>query len=1257
MHQRTDSAIGLIEENHSIHQAKEHPFDARADQPAEVTTDIQNGSEPDKSQLSQTQSDLNAKVSVSPSPLLSHVKGVEWPEEVPPIWELFVDSIAKHPDALAIASINQHGELYGLKNSPLDHESYQLQPYVRWSYAEFAKGVKRTIIALRKLGAGEHFPIFTFVNNVVEYPLIFWAAVTLGCTIIPINPRNVLNKEEVTHILTRAISTSPANEAIVFVQNEDLARQILELGVLYKTHVVALDSQPGSTYLSFGNFILSEDGREDTTFSAYRESAKHWGLTLFTSGTTALPKGVVLDAFRLDRWMVRRRNTIPLIPGDSVLLNLPNNHAFYYLNILTYPCCGGAMVLSGSSFSPQTFPDIMDRERCTHLPMPPALIHAVVQVALARGVRFETLKCITTGGSKLSVDFVRDCFDVLGTRGVEVMYGSTETGLAVTTSIISHVSQIVREDDASVGWVDLGAEIKICAPGETTPLPRNTEGEVHYGSLVRADGYAGEELPENFYTDENGQKWFATGDAATMNDEGMIFIVGRIKDLIIRGATNISPAAIEFVLDQNPETKFFNIQIVGKLDPIAGDVPVAVSQKSISSQDIENVQSTVLKHMGPVFLPEEVITLKDLGLDDFPRTILGKIQKGKLTKIVGQFFQNRDTPQTNDEVEIDQLTSKVQKVWTRTIGHEVDTRAKMSDFADSITIMRVRDRFAKDLGAKLTLAEILSTQTVGEQIKMIREYSDKTKPRKIVTEGPEVLTSRDLIHLAGMPEWFASTKAYISHKISKAGLAWEDIQAITPASDFTQILNQADIMNYGWSWKFALLAKSGISKNALRKGIEVMLTNNPILSSFFLSEREAFGSDIALHVLPKTNQKLFNAVFRDCGSITTKEEFAKLVFRPYEYEMAILPGPLVYFLLFDIEETGQSGTIMVSHHAVTDASYIQLVFDDLDKALGGATSLDEHISYKTWADSYFALRTTPEAQNAVRWHINRLRDLSYKKDSVFPQLPRPHHFTTNHVHIQDVGDNGFHTSFHAQGMTNLRRRYPSLSAPTIIKAAWSLMNIHRNNTSVAIFSNLQADRRRFPFVPKALEALSPAHSFEASNVAGLTLQDVVNIIPLHSEEKIIDFLHRVTADQEELNEYAAAPMKMLLQELGPINSEIMLDILRSQIFNWTPGLSAMQTHNANENFEPLSMFIRPGLRLVINVDVGGNNNETVFFQIKSPLYDLDGLQGLASDFEDFVHFICNETNWDRRSGDFRNALRAPLESKVQQNGKLEQHVF
>lgn len=1177
--------------------------------------------------------------SIPPPAILSYAKGRDWPTEIPATWELLVASVSNYPDNVAVASIQQRGEYYDLANTVSDHAAYKANPYVRWSYAEFAKGLVRSIDALQQLGTVEGSAIFTFLESGVEVPLVFWAAAALGCTLIPLSPQILLNESEAKYAIERAFTVCPGANTIVFAQSTELLEKLSNLNVLANpTYVSVNDVESKSTVVSFKTYMESGARHSSSSLSQHKEVAARRKIVLFTSGTTSLPKAVLFDTFKLDRWILKHSAVVQTDHNDSTLINLPNNHAFYLLYSTLYPCRAGAMVIGGSTFSAELFPTIMEIEHLTHLPCPPTLAQAMLQVAEARGLRFPGVKSILLGSAKVTGSALQQIIDGLGVQGGVIMYGGTETGCVTTTGIFAKADSIVRKTDPSIGWVDMGVEIRVCAPNSREPVPLNTEGEIHSGGSITADGYVGETEHESFYTDEDGKKWYVSGDAGMMNDEGLIFIVGRVKDMIIRGGKNISPAAIETILSREPATKGFNIQVVGKLDSIAGEIPIAVSQTAVTTEDVDKIQNLILDCMGPIYLPEEVLTLEQLGLTDFPRSTLDKIAKSKLTKIVRHYFDSRDAPKTNGVHKPDELTEQVQKVWKRTIGHNVDIDRQITDFADSITTMRVRDRLSKEVGVKLTLPEILEAKTIRDQIERIRGRSKESEHQIRVPETEDALNEKDLLYLTHGLTTARTARGYITKEISKFGLSWEDVHTVSPASDFVQTFVQADICNASWSWKFAFALKPGVPMTTLRRGIETMLTNNKILPSFLLWNRKAFGSDLAIHVIPKSNDRLFDAVFKEYGTVANTAEFAKLVNKPYEHEMALISGLLCHFLLFHIEETNQAGAIWVSNHATMDATYMQLVFDDLDKSFGGSI-IRPHIPYKIWADSYHSLRTSFEAQMAVNWQVNRLNDLNTHRDSVFPPLPRPHHFQSSQIHIQEVDDNGHHANFHAAGLTNLRQKHPGLSAPTIIKTAWSLMNMHRTGTYTALFSNLQADRKRFPFVPKILEALSPAHTFEASDVAGITLQDVINIIPLEPEETVLDLLYRVTDDQAELNEYAAAPLKSIMREIGPLDSEIMLDVFRSQIFNWTPGLGAFKAVNPHENYEIYGTFIRPSLRLVINVDVSGPEDETVYFEIKSPLYDRDGLRGLAEDFEDLVHFVCNETNWNIKSTEFKNSLR------------------
>lgn len=612
---------------------------------------------------------------------LSEVKGKDFPEVVPTLWETFIDSATEYPNNLAIASVHQKGEMYGYSNLSLDHEAYKAEPYLRWSYSNFAKAIVRTIKGLQAEQIAEGCSIFTVCNNSVEFILIVWAGLALGCNVIPIHPRVLLNRDELVHVIKTAKSATSSDRTIVFAQTIAWAKQLLDQDMIPADAVVVLEGDDShSRWRSFAAFLPEMISETHTDLGQYRQSTTKWALIIFTSGTTALPKGVVLDSYRIDRIIAIRRHAAPVTPGDSCFLPLPNNNAFFHLFGLLAPGSGGGIVLPSPTFRPQNAPEIMELEKCAFFPMSPTMVHAIMEVVKSKGVKFTSLKNITTGGAKLSVEFIRGCLETIGSQGVEIIYGSTEGCVTVSTGIFTSIDAVVRNGDASVGVPRIGCTIKICGPDDTKPLPRNTEGNLHYSSITRSDGYAGGDKPDSFYTDEQGRPWFATGDAAVINDEGLVFIVGRIKDMIIRGGVNIAPAAIEFVLGKDPETEPFQIQIVGKLDPIATEVPIGVSIKPVTQNDIDKIQSTILNQMGTIYEPEEILTLEQLGLSDYPRTLLGKVQKGKLTAFVRKYLEDRESPKAT-QPEIDELTNKVQKVWVRTIGHTVKTDTEITSFS------------------------------------------------------------------------------------------------------------------------------------------------------------------------------------------------------------------------------------------------------------------------------------------------------------------------------------------------------------------------------------------------------------------------------------------------------------------------------------------------------------------------------------------------------------------------------------------------
>lgn len=262
----------------------------------------------------------------------------------------------------------------------------------------------------------------------------------------------------------------------------------------------------------------------------------------------------------------------------------------------------------GSTFVPTVMMDALFREQCTHTILVPTMLHALIGIKAAQGQRLSNLKHVMFGGALLTPAVLTSCVEELGADAVENAYGMTE-GAIIATGKQTNPMAIVKGDDVAVGFVVSGTGLKCCLPNENTPVPRGTPGELHFHSESLGYGdYIGMQS-DDFYNDAQGRRWFKTGDQAVIDHDGRVFIVGRYKDMIIRGGENISPAAVESAIGLMPQMKGVLVQVVAAPDDIAGEVPVAVVQSEVTSELARGIQDAVIKAMGTIYVPDEVISL------------------------------------------------------------------------------------------------------------------------------------------------------------------------------------------------------------------------------------------------------------------------------------------------------------------------------------------------------------------------------------------------------------------------------------------------------------------------------------------------------------------------------------------------------------------------------------------------------------------------------------------------------------------------
>ncbi|KAK9779680.1 hypothetical protein SCAR479_03287 [Seiridium cardinale] len=1162
---------------------------------------------------------------------LSEIHGGPAPEACRTLREMFMDSVNKYPNYLAVASVHQPPELYGISSQALDDDDYRQNPYLRWTYQDLELGIQKCIAGFKGAGIEPGMPVFTFNINCVEHLISIWAVAEIGCIFVPINPRNLANKEEVIHMVKTAKSVAPGKRSVLITTNPDLINPLEDLSIFQDSiKIITSSLQTSRGWLPFEELMSKPSPDDAVQINGQAADKVIDGFVLFTSGTTSLPKGCFrkYPAFNyFFETSLASKYEDQMVAGDRVCGVLPNNHAMGHFWVPMTHATGAAMVYPGPTFQTDTMLKTLYREKISHTVLVPTMMYALNGLKAAMGHRLDRLKSVLFGGAVLTPDNLRSCINELGSKGVENAFGMTE-GIIVRSKSHRDPTKIIDGEEVSVGWVQSGTSIRVADPNTNEVLPRNTLGELQ-GSASSIDYYIGGVGKDSFYNDPDGRLWFKTGDQARMDHSGRLFITGRYKDMIIRGGENMSPAAIEVAISKNPKLAVLNPQVVAAPDSIAGEVPVAVVMGELDADTRELVQDAVLKLMGAIYVPEDVVSLQQLGLKDYPRTMAGKIQKTKLASLVKKYRAEREI--LPPSVKSSELAIHVREIWARAVGLEpsrLSLDAQIGEFADSITVMRVRDTIRRETGKTLSLVDMANAGTVSGHVDLLRRQTDvdeKKENKRITRDGPPNIN--DMQHLTEDPSLFEPTKELVVQAISPYGLNWDDVEDIVPAYDYTNVIVETRLID-SWGFKFAMVSKMA-DKQQLKKALEMILQNNRILASFLVRDLDKLGSPDSLHVLIRHNNKFFDRIFQDGGKLRSA---AELRTESLDYgDRVIYPGPLARAVLYDIEEDNMSGAILCLDHAVIDASTGLIFSADLDKALCSTSPLSEHVDYKLWADSYHNQRTSAEARAAAKWHVKRLEGLEKYKAALWPPYKMP--MEADEYIVESSDEDAVHHSFDAPAIHEFRRSHSQITATVVVKTAVALLTIHQTGQSHALFANNEAARTTFPFLPRAIEATG---HFEATDVSGPTFHAVTNLVEYNPDEPVLTLLERMQDDQLNLTKYAAAPVREIMSSLGR-SGHMIPEILGHHLFNWTPGMGTTGT-NPNKNYEMISAIVRPRQGLIWNAGLGGPDGYTFFIAVRGISFNREEQKQLAVDLEKITRWLLARENWDSSVSGYKAAF-------------------
>ena len=537
---------------------------------------------------------------------------------------LIGDTIGAYLDAIA-ARYPQHDALI------VAHQQ------VRWSYGEFQQRVHRLAAGLLKLGLqpGERIGIWS--QNCAEWVLTQFATAKAGLIMVNINP--AYRRSELEYVLDKvscsALILSPSfksSDYLAIVQDvvpeiaASRAGQLQSNRLPQLRHVIRLGqgATPG-----MHNFDQVMDGITEADLAHLEEVSATLQFDdavniQFTSGTTGAPKGATLTHHNILNNGFFIGEAMRLTEQDRLCIPVPLYHCFgMVLGNLACVTHGAAMVFPGEGFDPKAVLDTVQAERCTGLHGVPTMFIAILDHPDFQQYDLSQLRTGIMAGSPCPMEVMTRVIELMHMEEITIAYGMTETSpVSFQTSIEDPREMRV----SSIGRVHPHLEVKII-DGEGRIVPRGEKGELLTRGYSVMQGYWGD--PDKTAEAIDAARWMHTGDLAVIDANGFCSIVGRSKDMVIRGGENIYPREVEEFLYRHPSV--LDVQCVGVPDAKYGEELCAciILRPGTQATTAEDIRAFCDGQIAYYKIPRYVRFV-----EAFPMTVTGKIQKYLLRKQV-----------------------------------------------------------------------------------------------------------------------------------------------------------------------------------------------------------------------------------------------------------------------------------------------------------------------------------------------------------------------------------------------------------------------------------------------------------------------------------------------------------------------------------------------------------------------------------------------------------------------------------------------
>ena len=488
----------------------------------------------------------------------------------------------------------------------------EIQSGRRWTWAELNDDADQLARGLLAAGIEKGDRVGMWAPNCAEWTIVQIATAKVGAILVNVNPSYR------THELAYAVNQSGMRllmSASIFKTSDYRAMIEAVRGECPAlTRVVYVDSADWGHLIAAGSEVPQHALAERASHLTPNDAIN----IQYTSGTTGFPKGATLSHRNILNNGYFTTELLGFTEADRLVIPVPFYHCFGMvmanLGCITH---GSTMVIPGPGFDPGAALQAVQDERATALYGVPTMFIAEQNLPGFADYDLSTLRTGIMAGSICPVEVMKHCVNDMHMGEVSIAYGMTETS---PVSCQTRVDDDLDRRTSTIGRAGPHVEIKIIDPVTGETVERGTAGEFCTRGYSVMLGYWDE--PEKTAETIDADGWMHTGDLAVMREDGYCTIVGRIKDMVIRGGENIYPREIEEFLYTHPDIE--DVQVVGVPDEKYGEELCAwIHMKTGATPlDAETVRAFATGKLAHYKIPRYVLLV-----DEFPMTVTGKVRK------------------------------------------------------------------------------------------------------------------------------------------------------------------------------------------------------------------------------------------------------------------------------------------------------------------------------------------------------------------------------------------------------------------------------------------------------------------------------------------------------------------------------------------------------------------------------------------------------------------------------------------------------